>query len=316
MGLAASFIATTAVGCKEGNVPNGGDDYHSPATLSQSGDGTCSYTPSYGCPAGVSCNPPGQLGAECPSDLRDGGPPSDPFAVERSGWLRIKETVGGYQGNCYFVPDYFCPRPDQKTPGACERPESQRLSCRMMPASAAETGADAGPPLPEGGQPGWHHVESFTAKRAGGLCVRYPAFWCDPGCELPPGDKVDCTTGEVIAKGASSVVAVEPTATIATSSSAVANAGPLNPRDAQNRVIHAAWSGEGCFVYLPFPPLRAGEDRPPGSAPPRETVPCPPIMSTPTFQQCRGGTVTRASDQCSCFVGGNPPPPPRPVPCP
>jgi hypothetical protein len=92
----------------------------------------------------------------------------------------------------------------------------------------------------------------------------------------------------------------------------------LNPRDANNRAIKRMWQGDQCYVELPFPPLRPGQLRPPGSAPPAQTIACPASMLTPTFEQCRGGVVQGKADgsACICFVMGNPPPPPKRVECP
>ncbi len=92
----------------------------------------------------------------------------------------------------------------------------------------------------------------------------------------------------------------------------------LNPRDSANRTIKRAWQGDQCFVELPFPPLKPGQMRPPGSAPPAQTVPCPPSMLTPAYEQCRGGVVHGKPDgsSCVCFVMGNPPPPPTRIACP
>jgi hypothetical protein len=92
----------------------------------------------------------------------------------------------------------------------------------------------------------------------------------------------------------------------------------LNPSDAQGRTIQRAWQGDTCFVELPFPPLKPGQHRPPGSAPPTQTIPCPKAMLTPAYEQCRGGVVHGKSDgsSCLCFRMGNPPPPPKRIDCP
>ncbi len=92
-------------------------------------------------------------------------------------------------------------------------------------------------------------------------------------------------------------------------------AGDANPKDASGRHIRRAYNGEGCFVYLDFPPLRPGEMRPPGSAPPTESVPCPPEMSDPAYDACRGGVVSFKDAACECFEPGNPPRV-QPNPCP
>lgn len=83
--------------------------------------------------------------------------------------------------------------------------------------------------------------------------------------------------------------------------------GAANPTDAKGRPIRRSYDGDGCFVYLDFPPLRPGEMRPPGSAPPQEPVGCPPAMSDPAFASCRGGVVNYQGERCECFVPGNPP---------
>lgn len=74
-----------------------------------------------------------------------------------------------------------------------------------------------------------------------------------------------------------------------------------------------------CFVYKPFGPLKPGEQRPPGTEPPREVVACPAGFATdPAYKDCIAGVVLATEDgaDCVCAVGGNPPPLPRPVPCP
>ncbi len=163
----------------------------------------------FGCPADATCNPPGPMAAECPPEMRDGGPPSDPLAAERPGWVRLKESVGAYQGHCSFMPDHFCPMPG-KGEGSCETATPVTLACQFI-------GPDAGT-VPDGGQPGWHRIEAFTAARAGGRCVKYGAFWCDPSCTLPPGQLVDCATGAPLGPEVTPVASALPTApaTIAT----------------------------------------------------------------------------------------------------
>lgn len=75
-----------------------------------------------------------------------------------------------------------------------------------------------------------------------------------------------------------------------------------------------------CFVYLPFPPLKPNEQRPPGTEPPRKKVACPPGMDAdPAYLACFYGTIFAAEGEppdCECSVGGNPPPLPTTVPCP
>ena len=289
--LAASFVVTVSA-CKESRS-------YSPPHLFEQPDGTCAYMNGFSCPADATCNPPGPRNADCP-----GAASSDPHAAARPGWVRIKESVGAYNGSCSFVADYFCPHPDQKTEGSCETAvQNPPLVCKQ------ET---------EGQKKGWHHIEGFTAKRAGGVCVQYASFWCKPGCDVPIGAKVDCRTGAVItpAPKPDSAVIATGAAPSARPSARPSAQGTQNPTDADGRPIRRAYSGAGCFVYLPFPPLEEGEMRPPGSEPPRKSVTCPALMATPTFEQCRGGTVLRAGEQCTCHVGGNPPPPPRDVPCP
>lgn len=91
-----------------------------------------------------------------------------------------------------------------------------------------------------------------------------------------------------------------------------------NPRDGSGRTIKRAWQGDRCFVELPFPALKPGELRPPGTPPPAEDVPCPPAMLAPAYAQGRDGTLHAhpSGTQRLCFVMGNPPPPPRPSDCP
>ncbi|MCA9620293.1 MAG: hypothetical protein KC731_14825, partial [Myxococcales bacterium] len=81
----------------------------------------------------------------------------------------------------------------------------------------------------------------------------------------------------------------------------------VNPTSAEGRHVMRAYQGDGCFVYLPFPPLRDGEMRPPGSAPPTKTVPCPKAMADPAYETCRGGVIERRGDGCRCMESGNPP---------
>lgn len=309
LGLAASFIVTVtaSAGCRDAKEPDGNGDTGQASILYRN-DGHCYYSLSYPCPENVMCNPPPPITIECPEELRDGGPPSDPMAATKDGWVRVLEHVGAWNGQCAFATDYFCPDP-AKTKGACETPpESLQLTCKQVPMDAAPD------QVPSGGKPGWHYIDPFSATRAGGTCVRYAAFWCDGACDLPPPVRVDCKTGAPLdAPTAASATA----SAVATTSAAVTIAsGTLNPLDAKGRVIRTSWTGQGCFVYLPFPELRPGELRPPGTSPPQETAACPPEMSKPSFQQCRGGVVMSAGASCECYVGGNPPPPPQPVPCP
>jgi hypothetical protein len=93
---------------------------------------------------------------------------------------------------------------------------------------------------------------------------------------------------------------------------------PVNPRDANGRVIHKAWDGKGCFVELPFPPLLPGQQRPPGTPPPMQKMACPAALNDPAYDSCKGGIVyTNAQKSgCICFVMGNPPPIPTRMACP
>lgn len=69
----------------------------------------------------------------------------------------------------------------------------------------------------------------------------------------------------------------------------------------------------GCVAHPPD-----GEVRAPGQMPPAVPLPCPPSMSDPAWDACAGSSLSTTADPavCSCFVGGNPPPPARDVPCP
>lgn len=93
---------------------------------------------------------------------------------------------------------------------------------------------------------------------------------------------------------------------------------PVNPRDGNGRVIHKAWDGKGCFVELPFPPLLPGQQRPPGTPPPTQKLPCPAALNDPAYDSCKGGVVYTNSQKsgCICFVMGNPPPIPTRMTCP
>ncbi len=81
----------------------------------------------------------------------------------------------------------------------------------------------------------------------------------------------------------------------------------LNPRDAQGRQILKDYQGAGCHVYLPFPPLKPGEQRVYGSAPPREAAVCPQVMLGKAFESCRDGTLRARGKSCLCTQYGNPP---------
>ena len=88
----------------------------------------------------------------------------------------------------------------------------------------------------------------------------------------------------------------------------------LNPQDDEGRMIYLSYARDSCYVNLPFP---TDEIRPPGTAPPQQTVPCPPLMADPAWLACPGGLIAAtAEDACLCDVAGNPPPPARWVHCP
>ena len=87
----------------------------------------------------------------------------------------------------------------------------------------------------------------------------------------------------------------------------------LNPRDADNRVIHRG-HGDTCYIELPFA-------TPPTSVvpPPTETVACPEPMLAEAWTGCVGGTLRVATVEpaaCVCDFFGNPPPPPQANVCP
>jgi hypothetical protein len=89
-----------------------------------------------------------------------------------------------------------------------------------------------------------------------------------------------------------------------------------NPRDGQGRAIFLSYSGERCYVELPFP---EGEIFPPGSAPPQQDVSCPPTMADAAWLECPTGEILSAEgqdDACLCEIMGNPPPPTQWVHCP
>jgi hypothetical protein len=92
----------------------------------------------------------------------------------------------------------------------------------------------------------------------------------------------------------------------------------LNAKDSAGRAIFRAESGPGCYVELPFGPLKPGEQRPPGTPPPRKNVACPAAMKDPAYDACLGGTIHAKTDKsaCVCFVMGNPPEVPRAISCP
>ena len=105
-----------------------------------------------------------------------------------------------------------------------------------------------------------------------------------------------------------------PTATVATAPVSTAPVPSpdgkvvINPTDAEGRLIHRSYQGDSCFVYLPFPELKPGETRLPGTPPPSKPQPCPPALKDPAFETCRGGELSRKPDgSCECFEMGNPP---------
>ena len=89
--------------------------------------------------------------------------------------------------------------------------------------------------------------------------------------------------------------------------SAVPATAELNPLDAAGRHIRRAYQGQGCFVYLPFGPLKPGEQRVPGTEPPQHRLPCPPAMADAAYDACRGGVLSRQAGSCVCNSPGNPP---------
>lgn len=151
-----------------------------------------------------------------------------------------------------------------------------------------------------------------TLSAAGALsCAEPPLRANPPGPELP---RPDAAAPDAAAPEGEEPAAPEPARV--DDAAAPVEPGVLNPRDAENRTVFRD-NGERCYVELPFPPLKPGEQRPPGSAPPTRNVACPAEILDPAFAECRGGALERQpSGECTCFVMGNPPPPPRPVPCP
>lgn len=105
------------------------------------------------------------------------------------------------------------------------------------------------------------------------------------------------------------VPAPEPTANVGGGTTPPLSAtGSLNPSGAEGRTTYRAYQGDGCFVYLPFPPLKPGEQRVPGTAPPMQPAECPPRLLDPAYESCRGGQLNRKPDGvCECFQPGNPP---------
>lgn len=124
---------------------------------------------------------------------------------------------------------------------------------------------------------------------------------CSPSPNLPGNPPLPQSTEEP--------EPVEPvvTASVAEPQPAPPKSGAANPTDAKGRHIRLSYNDDSCFVYLDFPPLRPGEMRPPGSAPPEEKVACPPVMRDPAYASCRGGVVNYKGESCECFVPGNPP---------
>lgn len=86
-----------------------------------------------------------------------------------------------------------------------------------------------------------------------------------------------------------------------------------HPRDAQGHVIYKDRQG-GCYVEIQVP---HDKPLPPGGQSIRvEKRTCPPAMNDPAYAKCAGGTISRAGAECSCFIGGNPPPPQTILACP
>src|SRR5262245_57914297 len=52
----------------------------------------------------------------------------------------------------------------------------------------------------------------------------------------------------------------------------------LNPKDASGRAIFRDEKPDRCYVELPFGPLKPGEQRPPGTAPPQQNLACPAVI--------------------------------------
>lgn len=128
----------------------------------------------------------------------------------------------------------------------------------------------------------------------------------------PDGPVVEVPAPEPVPSAAPAPSSVEPT----TTARPVPKSGQANPVDADGRTIHLAYNADDrCFVYLPFPPLRPGEQRPPGTAPPSRDVPCPAEMQNEAYRSCRGGIVSYKGEACECFEHGNPPRV-SPNPCP
>ena len=87
---------------------------------------------------------------------------------------------------------------------------------------------------------------------------------------------------------------------------------PLNPRDADNRMIFARRDGH-CYVTVPLPPEQQTKMR--GGV--VKVVDCPDAMQHPQWDSCLGGTMYQLeNDDCICRVGGNPPPPAARASCP
>ena len=88
-----------------------------------------------------------------------------------------------------------------------------------------------------------------------------------------------------------------------------------NVEDAQKRAVFRGYTGDTCYVELPWP---KGKPRMPGQGPPTEDVACPAPMKAAVWERCRGGSILAKNDgsDCICFQMGNPPPLPTKIACP
>ena len=140
------------------------------------------------------------------------------------------------------------------------------------------------------------------------------------GCEHPRVR--DQPRPEPLPTVETAAVGIEP-ATAITEPTASTSASPprhadfkreLNERDENHQQIFVGGES-GCFIYSKWP-----EDKPraPGMMPPPIAMACPPSMTDSAWRACVSGTLSTndGGTECSCFIGGNPPPPPRLVTCP
>jgi len=139
------------------------------------------------------------------------------------------------------------------------------------------------------------------------------------GHNPPAQDLPELVTASPTSSAVASDTATMP-ATTATASATAARQDHDLPRNplAKGTTVRLASNGS-CFVYQPFSPLKPGEQRPPGTEPPRKAVTCPAdFANDPAYRDCIDGVVLAKADSsdCVCSVGGNPPPPPRLVVCP